>query len=421
MLKRQKGQVLILVLILLMVGALLIMPALNLSFTGLRSRMIYHVDLMEQYAADGATDYSLWRLTNESGFAASLPTDGTASPMYFIILNGIKAAYSVTAQAAASAPSDNLSGFTTNRYKITASVIPDYLPARVTTTFTYTITLQYMFPDVPTEPLTEVKVDLPSALSYEIGSTTGFTIFNPQKTGNTYRWNFTSAPISFNYYEIKTMSFRATGNLPIGTSYITVDVRTDRPRGSSGYTAPIVVVNPTAQTDKPRLSVTKTVFPTIIPPGVPTLLTYTINVKNLSSLTALGVQLIEDSLPAGFAYAGNDTGFLTYSDPGWPEDHLTISNGRWLLPWKYTPARTINPGDNVTGTFQAIGTLISSGNYANEVYVTTSPATAQEYTWPTGMVIVPQYDISTQVGGTTLRVNAQVSGGGHVIKSWQVE
>ena len=65
------------------------------------------------------------------------------------------------------------------------------------------------------------------------------------------------------------------------------------------------------------------------------------------------------------------------------------------------------------------GTLGDSGTYANELWVVSS--FGEFYTWQTSGVVVPQYDISSQAGGTTINLVAVVSGGKHRIKSWQVE
>ncbi len=428
MLQRQKGQAFILVLILLAVGGLLITPALNLSFTGLKGRMIQHTDLMEYYAADGAQEYSLWLLTDPV-FVEALVASGESESGLYIVLNRVQAEYTITFQASLGAPSD--APLTTDKYKITVVVTPNYLPVTgVTTEFTYTITLQYMYPDVPTQPLTRLVVTFPQKFTYVAGSTTGFTTLTPSFPGSTFKWDF-DPDIPFDYYEEKTMSFQATTTFSNeGTYYTAVDVRTSVPRGSTGPTAPIVVVQPTTETDIPRLKMTKTVAPEVIPPGVPTLLTYTISLENRSSFTSIAVQLLEDALPAGFQYAGGDTGFLLLDTNG-PSGTYIADGTRQLLEWKFTPIGTLTvPVDNpdtpepenmLVGTFQAIGLVDSSGTYANEIWVATSPAIYQEYSWPTGGVIVPQFDIESSSGGTTLKVVTEVSGGSHKIKSWQVE
>ena len=50
--KRERGQALILVLILLVVGALLTVPILQLVDTNLKARMMYGQFINEDYAAD---------------------------------------------------------------------------------------------------------------------------------------------------------------------------------------------------------------------------------------------------------------------------------------------------------------------------------------------------------------------------------
>ena len=59
---RQRGQVLVLALIALALGALLIIPTLRYVFTGLVETRVSEKLLLEQYAADAAVEYSLWQL-----------------------------------------------------------------------------------------------------------------------------------------------------------------------------------------------------------------------------------------------------------------------------------------------------------------------------------------------------------------------
>lgn len=62
--KRQRGQAFILVLILLAVGALVIVPTLRYTFTGLRSQRISEDALTTQVAADAALEDALWQMLN---------------------------------------------------------------------------------------------------------------------------------------------------------------------------------------------------------------------------------------------------------------------------------------------------------------------------------------------------------------------
>ncbi len=96
--KRERGQAFILVLILLAVGALLIVPILHTAYIVVKSRSMYGQFIMEDYAADAAVEYGMWRLKYEPGFAESLPI-GTESDPFYITLNGITANTTVMAQA----------------------------------------------------------------------------------------------------------------------------------------------------------------------------------------------------------------------------------------------------------------------------------------------------------------------------------
>lgn len=60
--RQEKGQVIILVLILLAVGALLIVPTLQYASTGLKAYQVSRELLTEQYAADAAVEDAMWRL-----------------------------------------------------------------------------------------------------------------------------------------------------------------------------------------------------------------------------------------------------------------------------------------------------------------------------------------------------------------------
>ncbi len=94
---RQRGQAFILVLILLGVGAALIVPFLLTTDTVSKSRQLYGQSIKEDFAADAAVEYGMWRLKHEPGFADNLPIGSESDPFY-ITLNGITANTTVTAQ-----------------------------------------------------------------------------------------------------------------------------------------------------------------------------------------------------------------------------------------------------------------------------------------------------------------------------------
>ncbi len=70
--KKEIGQAFILVLILLAIGALLVVPALRLSVTELKSSQIVVQKTRSLYAASAAQEWVLWRLT-QPGFTDQLP------------------------------------------------------------------------------------------------------------------------------------------------------------------------------------------------------------------------------------------------------------------------------------------------------------------------------------------------------------
>lgn len=78
MMRREEGQAFILVLILLAVGALLIVPVLNFTGTGLRAERVYEDRTAQRYSADSALEDALWRMLN-GGLLSSLDP---ANPVY---------------------------------------------------------------------------------------------------------------------------------------------------------------------------------------------------------------------------------------------------------------------------------------------------------------------------------------------------
>jgi len=432
MLKRQRGQALVLVLILLVVGALLVTPALNLAFTGLKSRMIHHTDLMEQYAADGAQEYSLWRLT-DTGFTATLTVGEEYSN--YIVLNGVRAEYTIAVQAAPGAPSDAPAMGDMPKFKVTKTVSPPSAPIGVETTFTYTITLQYMYQDVTLETLTVIQDNLASAdFEYVPGSTEGNITTGGDSIpiddqylkilgGGRLKWTFD--PIYFSYWEERWLSFQVTATLSQGTYCNQVYI----PPGTyTPFTASIIVGSPGCTTC-PELTVSKEVKPQVAFTGVPTPFTYTISIKN-NGCVAADIANIKDALPAGLTPWLIETGgvvdgtvFDAFGNPPFdPQKQEEDINGRYHLDWAFSPAVELYAGETLTLSFQAVGALGDSGTYANEVHIVVLAGVFDNtYSWPTSGIVVPQYDISSTAGGTTIKLVAVVSGGGHKIKSWQVE
>ncbi len=70
---KESGQALVIALILLALGSLLIVPALNLSFTSLKYHQSIESETMEGYSADAGVEYALCQLYNNPGGYTETP------------------------------------------------------------------------------------------------------------------------------------------------------------------------------------------------------------------------------------------------------------------------------------------------------------------------------------------------------------
>ena len=90
----------------------------------------------------------------------------------------------------------------------------------------------------------------------------------------------------------------------------------------------------------------------------------------------------------------------------------------------YNPYILLAPGETLEVTFQADVDLSASGSYYNEVYVLIDPGyyyfddDEWLYSWPTGGVTVPQYDLQAETLNSLLRANASLSPDGFWWRSW---
>ena len=73
--KSEKGQVLPLVMIAIMIGAMVIPPFLGHAGSSLIGSRSYHQSLDEQYAADAGAEHAIWNLT-DGGITSSLTLAG---------------------------------------------------------------------------------------------------------------------------------------------------------------------------------------------------------------------------------------------------------------------------------------------------------------------------------------------------------
>ncbi|MDO8716118.1 MAG: hypothetical protein Q7J73_04850 [Dehalococcoidales bacterium] len=422
--KRQRGQALVLVLILLALGSLLIVPVLQITGNTLKASLMYTGFTNEDYAADAVLEYGLWRLNYEPGYAASLPI-GEKSPPFYITVNGVTANASVTPQATSSNGTvEQLGGQTLMQvdgdpvyYKVTKTVTPNTADVGANTTFTYTVSIRSYDPTTnTTHKLTRIR----DHLSYQFGYTEGYVNnsaswnatnwgvapFNPQKDWRNddedypywrLTWDFGGGGIPFEYGEVKTMSFQVRGALAEGYWGNDVNIRPPDNDQINPFLAPIKVGNPTTNVPFSFVSINKTTDTDILYPNIAANLTYTVTAIN-TDIVPMSIRKLIDWLPStgfadpAFTYIGNSTtAFITHTDnttldipmpdtySGYNDILSTQWKGlpymRWELEWdfrEHADARfdpiILGVGEKLTVIFRVTVTPRASGLYLNEFY-----------------------------------------------------
>jgi len=96
-----------------------------------------------------------------------------------------------------------------------------------------------------------------------------------------------------------------------------------------------------------------------------------------------------------------------WDDPVWDAGNL-CAGYQWA---DYDPL-VLQPGEIFIITFQATVTLSVSGSYYNEVFVRIEDWWYGDwlYSWPTGGVTVPQYDLQAETLESILRASAKLEG-----------
>jgi len=74
--RKQNGQVLIMVLIVLALGAIVLAPTLNHAASSIKHQQLIETDALELYAADSGIDYALFKLSNGETAIDDYPLDG---------------------------------------------------------------------------------------------------------------------------------------------------------------------------------------------------------------------------------------------------------------------------------------------------------------------------------------------------------
>ena len=468
MMKKQAGQALILVLILLAIGTLMVVPALRLTGTSLKSSQIATRQTRALYAADAAQEYVMWKLLHQD-WTDDFQSDGDVG-YASIDVCGVSVNITVVMRAVEGEGGVTLA--TDDVIQPTKTVeheyLPDPVPDKRWAYYTYTIKLEQLSSntsqgldaiyDIPPGGMTDyigptqLRVDggpwldvpdplwdaakgvLKWPLDYDKDTSEGAFSADPGDTDHYF-----AGIRDFDVRQVKELRFQMYGRLENNDTHCNWVVL--KPWNTlSGPQAPIDVGNP----DNPGecvndqvLEVSKVSDPEVIMPGEATDIFYTISITNMYTQTR-SIEQITDYLPPGFDYIG-PTSNITDVDPVVSLE--TINGiGRNQLQWtnEQFPGGndiSIASGETLTLTFWAYATKDVSGSYYNEVIVmlkeTGITQAFQEagvlpgeygsnYSWNTGTVIVPAYDSETEAEGVIIDANLAMTIGGITITSYQV-
>jgi len=443
--KKEIGQTLVMVLILLGIGALLVVPSLRLTGTSLKSSQVVERQMKGLYAADAAQEFILWKLLYDLAWRNGALQDNDDSDQFDFYVCDVPVSTTVVMRAVPGEGGTVLS--TDDLIRPTKTVEPSEVSDAGNYTFTYIIKLEQLSSDT-SQGLDAVYDVLPKDFEYVSGSSRirvdggGWEAFPEPSIYTTggqdrLRWPsssyFTEPMRSFGIMQDKEIEFQVNASVKKNTTYYNwVLLKLGDINTLSGPQAPIVVPDGSGK-EGGLLEATKASEPSIIQPGVETDIMYTITVTNLDAETHQ-LQEVTDYLPPDFIYLGPTTGDFGTSDP---QLSLETINGleRWVLFWDLHVS--ILAQETLTMTFWAKATKDVSGSYYNEFVVvpnTPIPGIFQPpdmdvtyedfnvaYSWNTGVVMVPAYDSQSEAEGVTINANMALILGGITIKSWQVD
>ncbi len=388
--RRESGQALALVLVLMAVGALMITPSLNLSYTTQLTSETVREKTKTIYALDAGHEYAMWKLLHDEVWRGNL-VEGVLTPITPLDVCGIEVTVSVAMQAVPGQGGISLA-LNTAVIKPTKVVTPT-APATPGTPelYTFTIELEQMTDDLT--PMMDAVFDvLPAGFKkattvYVLGSseisTDGINwttvpdplVEEPAATRVRLKWpadyvpedppdwddpenptitpatgGFSSDPGDTDHYfagirdflmarQKKWLRFQVWEDLP-STDTVQCNWVVLRPWGTvSGPQAPITtgaaVVADGCENDG-LLVVTKLSEPEMIQPGIATAIKYTMSITNKESASTTQVNQVTDYLPPGFVWLGGDAG----GSDGWTEGTV-----EWVYPG--------TAADGVTITYDA--------------------------------------------------------------------
>jgi len=424
--KSEIGQAFILVLIVLAIGAVLVVPSLRLTGTALMNSPIVERQIKGLYAADGATEYILWKLAYDE-WGQEFDSENPEAGLNFYVCEVPVSVY-VVMRATEGEGGTTLA--TDDKIMPTKTVEPS-LHVYSYQTYTYTINLDYLSDineenpqvyldaiyDIPPGGFGSGAYIGPTELSLDGGDTwqvvpgplwdhaKGYLKWPADYDKDTGEGAFSSHPEflgieDFEVREAKKLRFKMYGRLAdnnVHCNWVVLKMD-DGINTLSGPQAPIKVGGdpaiPGVCEDSSVMAVTKESEPNIIQPGVATPIVYTISITNMYTQTR-SIEEITDYLPPDFEYVEIISSELLNPskecqilelDPLAPDEpersnplndiSLLNINGidrlqlRWRTP-KFPGENDISiaSGQTLKLTFQAMATKDVSGTYYNEVIV----------------------------------------------------
>ena len=433
----ERGYALILVLILLAVGALLIYPTLRFAFTSGKLKQLHSTMLMEQYAVGAAAEHAMWKLQYGGGTAELTTENDTLE--YSLDINGITTDVTIMMRI-----ETQLSGQDLAHDDFKVKPWSEVSPATSNPgnhTFDYTINMQQLDTDPATGYIDEVWDMLPPGFEYVAGSSVheGSPIsdptvsYDPEFDVYTLKWEFQPAITFDTYGQVRTLTFQAQANVKNNERY-TNEVALKPNDERAGKSAPIVVGNPPySGSAGGMVQILAESDPLIAIPNVTTDFELTLNFTNVD-IGPHGIDEIKTVLAPGFSYVSGSSGQFPSNMTTDEPTVDVLPDGREELKWDTFPVKPVplDVDETLTQQFETVATLAEAGTNYVEVFIKLNspaaygpellPGTAdQGYSWQSGPVIVPQYDVLGDAPVLSGWGNVIPGGAGVSLESWHVE
>ncbi|MFC1988377.1 hypothetical protein ACFLVJ_00880 [Chloroflexota bacterium] len=414
---KERGQIMLMVLVALAIGAVLLIPLLNLGFTVSKISDTATTEATALYTLDGATEYVMWKLLHKDW--ASEFTEGGQVGTANITNCGTNLVAYVTMRAIPGEGGLVLAG--EDVIQVTKTVTPSDVLNNISTLYTYTLKMEQLSSN-NSQPLDAIYDLLPDDISSYVPGSSQLRVDEgawqafpdpdtSQLTSNGFiKWpstynnadgsdNFSSSSeftgsaipdvrgmADFDAREEKELQFQVWGKFNPAGVYCNWAIL--KPWNTvSGPQAP---VNSGVDTEDPEygicvdsdvVAITKEVDPSLITPGVATDVIYTVNMTN-NYTSSVEIDRLIDYLPQGFIYVGPTSstrttgGNLTDSDPQGTISPVIINGKeRYKLEWSVdggeigSSEKTIASGETITLEFLANATKDVSGSYFNEFII----------------------------------------------------